>query len=134
MPDPTKNKPVKKKSVSRDDMPMANRTINNMLRLEPESDFASEIASARTNARFTTSIKPQDTVNITAVTKSGEQYPAFSKKGSPNDIMNQQQGLLPNMFRPISYDRKEDDPLYVGNYKYKAKEPTSKKKTRNTKK
>ena len=140
MPDPKKKKTEKKTStkveVSNESIPMANRTINNMLRLEPESDFASQISSARTNARsnnFVTGISPKDTVNVTGVTTGGEKYKMFAKEGSPNHIMQQQNDLLPSMFRPIVYDTKEQDPGYVGNYNYKPKTKNNRVKGKKTK-
>ena len=144
MPDPknkkktaTKNPTTPKKVVvSKESIPMANRTINNMLRLEPESDFATQIESARTNARsnnFVTGISPKDTVNVVGVTTGGEQYKMFAKKGSPNDIMQQDQGLLPSMFRPIVYDTPEQDPGYVKNYNYQPRKKNNRVKGKKTK-
>ena len=132
MPDPKKKKTKKKTStkveVSNESIPMANRTINNMLRLEPESLHASSIESARANARSSTSIAPKDTVQVTGMTNSGEKYQLYSKRGSPNDIMQQEQGLLPNMFRAITYDKPTDDPSHISNYNYV--KPEKKKTTR----
>jgi hypothetical protein len=92
-----------------------NAAIDRLRNLVPGSSFNSE----NSNPRFKTSIAPQDTIHVTGYTNSGTPYKMFSKKGSPNEKMHKMMGGLPNSLRPTSYDNKEDDPSYVGNYNYK---------------
>jgi hypothetical protein len=108
---------------------LKNTTIDRLRRLEPESSFNTEdvISRAKTNARFQTSITPNDTVNVTGYTKDGKEYTMFSKKGSPNEKMQKDMGGISNAFRPVVYDTPEEDPYYVKNYNYK--KPTENKKT-----
>ena len=109
---------------------LKNTTIDKLRRLEPESSFNTEdaISRARTNARFQTSISPNDTVNVTGYTKDGKEYKMFSKKGSPNEKMQKDMGGISNVFRPGGgYNTPEEDPYYVKNYNFK--KPTENKKT-----
>lgn len=102
---------------------LKNTTIDRLRRLEPESSFNTEdaISRARENARYTTSIAPKDTVNVTGYTKDGQEYAMFSKKGSPNEKMQKDMGGIANAFRPVVYNTPEQDPYYVKNYNYKPK-------------
>ncbi len=109
---------------------LKNTTIDRLRRLEPESSFNTEdaISRARENVRYTTSIAPKDTVNVTGYTKDGKEYKMFSKKGSPNEKMQKDMGGISNVFRPGGgYNTPEEDPYYVKNYNYK--KPTENKKT-----
>jgi predicted phage gp36 major capsid-like protein len=131
MPDPKKKGSKKNTSYERNNL--SNKTIDRLRRLEPESSFNTEdaIDRARTNARFTTGIAANDTVNVTGYTKSGEEYKMFSKKGSPNDRQQQQMGGISNAFRPGGgYNTPEEDPYYVGNYNYKKPQNKNSKKTK----
>ena len=88
-----------------------NAAIDRLRNSVPGSSFNSD-------PRLKTSIAPKDTIHVTGYTNSGTPYQMFSRKGSPNEKMQKQMGGIPNSVRPVSYDNKEDDPFYVGNYNY----------------
>lgn len=92
-----------------------NAAIDRLRNSVPGSSFNSE----NSDPRFKTSIAPKDTIHVTGYTNSGTPYKMFAKKGSPSEKMQKQMGGLPNSLRPVSYDKAQEDPFYVGNYNYK---------------